>query len=277
MATPSLSSGDVSALIDHLLKSKDPATVSVRKILKSKIEKAGDYPLHPLEYEEFYVKGRTKEQFSEQERRTLDLEKQVSDLRSGLAAQEAKGKAAAAGAYEKGVAEGMARGEQNGRAAAKAEYDRQVQQMQERIGSFLAAMERSKKDIYGNAHGILLRLCMALTKTIVHAETITNPDLVLGVIKKSLSYIADRERIIVRVARDDLETVSKHRDFWLPVSERVDSISIEPDDRIEKGGCIIESNSGVADARLGVQFEELRELVDRIWDGVVHAAHPSSE
>jgi hypothetical protein len=26
-----------------------------------------------------------------------------------------------------------------------------------------------------------------------------------------------------------------------------------------------------------VQFEELRELVERIWEGVVHAVNPSSE
>ncbi len=277
MTTPSLSSGDVSALIDHLLKSQDPATVGVRKILKKKIEKAEDYPLHPLEYEEFYVKGKTREQFSDEERRLLGLEKHINLLRAKLSDQESRAKAAAAAAYEKGVADGMARGNEEGRTRAKTEYDRQLHQVQERIGSFLAALEASKKSIYGNAHSILLRLCLELARKVVHEETRTNPDIVLSVVKKSLSYIADRERIVVRVAGDDLETVSQNRNFWLPVSERIDSVSIVPDERIEKGGCIIESNSGVADARLGVQMDELRDLAERIWNGVVNAPGDSPE
>lgn len=277
MATPQLSSGDVSALIDHLLKSKDPATVGVRKILKSKIDKANDYPLHPLEYEEFFLAGKTKEQFTEQERRVLDLEKQVAELKASLAVAEARSKNAIASAYEKGVAEGKTVGEQSGRASAKTDYERQVQQIQERIGSFLASVDRSKKDMYAGANGVLLRLCLELTKKILQTESAVNPDVVLSVVKKSISYISDRDRIVVRVAKDDLETVSKQREFWLPVSEHIGSISIEFDDRIEKGGCIIESNSGVADARLGVQFDELRELVERTWEGVIAGPAPASE
>ncbi len=277
MATPQLSSGDVSALIDHLLKSKDPATVGVRKILKSKIDKASNYPVHPLEYEEFFVKGKSQEQFSEEERRTLVLSKEVAELRAAFTVQEAKIKAVAAAAYEKGVADGLEKGEHNGRAAAKADFDRQVMQVQERMGTFLSAVDRGKAGVFANVHGLLLRLSLELTKKIVHAEVRLNPDVVLPVVKKCLSFIADKERIVVRVAKDDLETVSNHRDFWLPVSERIGSISIEPDERIEKGGCIIDSNSGVADARLGVQLEELHDLVERLWDGIVSTpASPSS-
>jgi flagellar assembly protein FliH len=277
MSTPSLSSGDVSALIDHLLKSKDPAFVGVRKILKSKLDRASDFPLHPLEYEEFYVKGKTKEQFSDQERRILELEKQVKDMQDAAVRQAEKNKEALFAAHAKGAQEGFAKGEEEGRKKAKAGFDSQVKELQEKIASYLGAIETSKKNIYSNAHSILLQLCFELTKKILHAEVASNPDAVLSVLRKSLSYIADRERIVVRVARDDLETVSKNREFWLPVSERVESISIEPDDRIEKGGCIIESNSGVADARLGVQLEELRELVDKIWSGVVSSTESPPE
>jgi flagellar assembly protein FliH len=91
----------------------------------------------------------------------------------------------------------------------------------------------------------------------------------LSTIKKALTYISDREKIIIRVSRGDLENVSGRTDFWIPVGERIDAVSIEPDDSIEKGGCIIESNSGKADARLGVQFLELREIIDRMWESVI--------
>jgi flagellar assembly protein FliH len=265
---PSLSSDDVSVLIDHLLKSKDPATIGLRKILKSKRDAAEDFPLHPLSFEEFHVPGATKGSFSDDERRILTLEKQVKELEARLAGQEKQAIAAVAEAYAKGTKEGHARGEEEGLKKAQAAFDSRVGELQNKIASFLAAIEGSKKRIYGDAHTVLLKLCFELTKKIINTECRTNPDIVLAVIKKSLSYIADREKLIVRVAKDDLETASSKKDFWLPVGDRVESIRIESDDRIEKGGCIIESNSGVADARLGVQIEELAAFVEKIWESV---------
>ena len=274
MDKSSLSSDDVSVLIDHLLKSKDPATVGLRKILKSKRDAAEDFPLHPLSFEEFHVPGEEKGQFSDDERRILTLEKQVKELEARLAGQQQQATAAVEAAHARGVKEGRARGEEDGLKKAQAGFDSQVRELQKKISSFLATIEESKKRIYSDAHTVLLKLCFELTKKIIDTECRVNPDVVLSVIKKSLSYIADREKLIVRVAKDDLETASSKKDFWLPIGDRVESIRIESDDRIEKGGCIIESNSGVADARLGVQIEELAAFVEKIWESVIASASP---
>jgi flagellar assembly protein FliH len=264
----SLSSDDVSALIDHLLKSKDPATVGLRKILKSKRDAVDDFPLHPLSYEEFHVPGRTKDAFSQDEKRMFELEKAVHVLEARLTDEKEKARVAIAAAFAQGVKEGRASGEKEGLKQAQTGFDAQVKEMQEKISSFLAEIETSKKKIYSNAHGILLKLCFELTKKIINTESSVNPDVVLEVIKKSLSYVADRERLVVRVAPGDLETASTKKDFWLPIGERVESIRIEADERIERGGCIVESNAGVADARLGVQLEELAAFVEKIWESV---------
>jgi flagellar biosynthesis/type III secretory pathway protein FliH len=263
----SLSPDDVSTLIDHLLKSKDPATVGLRKILKGKRDAAEDFPLHPLSFEEFHAPGKTREAFSNDEKRMMELEKKVSGLESRIEELQKQSKAAVISAHARGLAEGRAAGEADGRAKASAAFDAQVRGLQEKIAFFLSSLEASKKKIYTDAHTVLLRLCFELTKKIINTECATNPDVVLSVIRKSLSYISDREKLIVRVCKDDLENASSKKDFWLPVGERVESIRIESDERIEKGGCIIESNSGVADARLGVQMQELTEFVEKIWAG----------
>jgi flagellar assembly protein FliH len=264
----SLSSNDVSALIDYLLKSKDPATVGLRKILKSKRDAVDDFPLHPLSYEEFHVPGKTKDPFSQDEKRILELEKTVRALETRLAVEKEIARAAVAAAFANGVKEGRASGEEAGLKKAQAGFDAQVKSVQGKIATILGEIETSKKKIFADAHTVLLKLCFQLTKKIINTESSVNPDVVLEVIKKSLSYIADRERLVIRVAPGDLETASSKKDFWLPVGEQTDSIRIESDDRIEKGGCIVESNSGVADARLGVQLQELALFVEKIWESV---------
>jgi len=52
------------------------------------------------------------------------------------------------------------------------------------------------------------------------------------------------------------------------VGERLSDITIEADTTITKGGCIIDSNAGVVDATLGVQFSEMNELIEKIWNDV---------
>lgn len=268
MDNPSLSPDDVAALIDHLLKSKDPATVGLRKILKSKRDAVEDFPLHPLSYEEFHVPGKTKDPFSPDEKRIFELEKMVHVLEARCADEKEKTTAALAAAFALGVKEGRASGVAEGSKKAQEGFNTQVKELQEKISSFLEEIETSKKKIYSNAHTILLKLCFQLTKKIINTESSINPDVVLEVIKKSLSYIADREKLVIRVAPGDLETASSKKDFWLPIGERMESIRIESDDRIGKGGCIVESNAGVADARLGVQIEELAVFVEKIWESV---------
>jgi flagellar assembly protein FliH len=271
----SLSPDDVSALIDHLLKSKDPATVGLRKILKGKRDAVEDFPLHPLSYEEFHVPGRTKDPFSNDEKRIIELEKAVQSLETKLAKDKENARTAVAAAFAQGVKEGRASGEAEGRKKAQADFDGQVKALADRIAATLGEIESSKKKIYANAHSILLKLCFQLTKKIINAECSANPDIVLEVIKKSLSYIADRERIVIRVSPLDLEAVSAKKDVWLPIGEGAESIRVEGDERVEKGGCIVESNSGVADARLGVQLEELAVFVEKIWESVTASPEPS--
>jgi Flagellar biosynthesis/type III secretory pathway protein len=277
MDKPSLSSSDISALIDYLLKSKDPATVGLRKILREKKEDGGRFPLQSLDFEEFFVQGKSKEPFNKEERVIIGLEKRVNDLQASIERSKDELPGLLHKSREEGLREGMQKGEAAAYEKAKAEYEKQVDALQKRISSFLAEVEGSKKSIYANAHKILLDLACGLAKKIIQSEVALNPDIILGVIKKSMTYIADRERIIVRVSKDDLETVSGRKDFWVPVGERLESISIETDERIEKGGCIIESNSGLVDARLGVQFEELRDMVEKVWESVSASGPISSD
>ncbi len=264
-----LSSKDVSTLIDHLLKSKDPATVGVRKIVKSKRDAADEFPLHPLSYEEFHVPGQTKDPFSHDEKLILELEKKVKDMESAMDAEKEKSKAAIAASYQKGLSEGLAKGEEEGKKKARHVFDNQVTDLQSRISKYLEDLEAAKNKIYTDAHTVLLALCLELTKKIIHTECMTNPDIVCEVIKKSLRYISDREKLVLRVSKNDLETVSLKKDFWLPIGEKIEKIVIEADDRVEKGGCIIESNSGTADARLGIQLTELSSYVESIWESAI--------
>jgi flagellar assembly protein FliH len=261
-----LSPENVSSLIDHVMKSKDPATVGLRKILKKKDEESKDFSFHAPELIEFDAPGTTKsKRLSEDDTRTLELEKNVHDLQIKIKALEEKASITEKDAFVNGRTKGFGEGVAKGIADTTKVYEKKIDALQEKIGTFLKSVENAKKEMISNTDHLLLKLCFEIVKKMISSEVQENKEYILSVIKKAISYIGDKERLIIRVAPTDFETVSNRKDFWLPVTERLQDILIEKDERISLGGCIIESNSGMVDARLGVQFNELAVIVENVW------------
>lgn len=266
MSTSPLSSENVSSLIDHVMKAKDPATVGLRKILKKKEDESREFLYHAPMLKEFEPHNNSSKSLSDEDRIILEHEKNIHDLQVQLNKQQEDAVKSEKAAYEKGHSEGLDEGIKKGSADTASEYEKRINTLQLNISEFLQKIENEKREIYSAAENVLLKLCMEIVKKILSCEIKQNNEIILSVIKKALSYISDRERIVIRVAPSDFETVSNRKDFWTSVTERLQDILIEKDDRIEQGGCIIESNSGLVDARLGVQIEELSKILGNIWE-----------
>lgn len=265
MNSPSSPSENTASLIDKLLKAKDPATVGLKRIIRKKIEDINDFPLKKVQFEEFDSPERKKKILSEEEKRIIELEKQIIQFEMRLKKQHENAKKAVEEAFKQGKAEGLKLGTEKGNAEASSVYQKNIVEIQQNVASFLKKVEESKRDIFSHSEHIILKMCLEITRKIIASEITTRQDVILNVIKKALSYIAEREKLVIRVAPDDCKILNDRRDFWEPVNEKLKDITIEPDERVSKGGCIIESNTGTVDARLGIQMDEITDLVERMW------------
>ncbi len=264
-----ISPKNLSDLIDHIMKSKDPATVGLRRILKKKSDQGKDFPLQSHTLEEFSTKDSSGKVFSDNEKRLMALEKEVLQMRNTIAEQKKNTEQAVEEAFQRGLEEGIKQGEEAGRAQSQAVFDQQLKTIEERLVSLFDTISESRKALYQEAHRDILDLCIIMVRKIINTELSINPEIVLLVIKKALTFIADRQEFVVRVSPEDLETVTGKKDFWTSISDRLNAITVEQDERIEKGGCIVESNTGITDARIPVQIEELIEVIDSTWDNLV--------
>jgi len=267
---------NVSVLLDQLLKAEDPATIGIRRILRYKVDEANAFPLKTPNMESFETAdksgaggkrgGKNTQIFSEQERSYLELEKRVREVERTLTQERLAGKRAVTDNFEKGKAEGFAAGEKAGYDKAKATFDAEINKLKDQTAKYFKQMEDTKKTMINDLEHILLRFCVELVKKIISCELETNREIITATIKRALSIISERENILIRVSPGDIEAASGNKDFLSSVTERLENIRIEVDARIGKGGCIIESNSGLADARLGVQLEEVEALVEKAWE-----------
>jgi flagellar assembly protein FliH len=266
MDLSSLPPDQVASLITQILNEKDPATVGLRRIIRRKTVEAEDFPMRAPAIEDFSTPGKAKKLLTEDERRIIELERQVKGLREELAKQNLNARQVVDKTYRKGFDEGRGTGVAQGRAEAGAEYQKKIEAVQNQTASYLQNIEDAKRAIFANADRIILSLCNRMAKKILSVEVAERSDVVLKVLRTALTYVAEREKITIRVAPGDLEAVSGNKDFWAPITERLKAITIEPDERIEKGGCIIESTSGIVDARLDIQMNELSELIEKTWE-----------
>lgn len=265
MSSQSSPSENTASLIDKLLEAKDPATVGLKRIIRKKIEDMNDFPLKKAQFEEFGSPDGKKKILNDDEKRIIELEKQITQFNMRFNKQQENARKAVEEAFKQGKTEGLKLGEEKGKAEAASVYKNNIGEIQQNVTSFLKGIEDSKREIFSHSEHIILKLCLEISRKIIASEITSNQDIILNVTRKALSYIAEREKLIIRVAPDDLKVLNDKRDFWEPVNEKLKDVSIEPDERVNKGGCIIESNNGTVDARIGIQMDEIADLVEKMW------------
>jgi flagellar assembly protein FliH len=274
MDISSLPADEVSSLISQILSDQDPASVGLRRIIRRKSAEQFDFPLRTPLSEDFDVPGKGKKILSEDERRVIELEQMNKQLKDEIKKIDTRAREALQKAYAQGFEEGSGKGRERGMAETSDEYLKKITMLQDRTASFLKTVEEEKKALYADVDRAILALVLQIVRKILAVEPVVRPEIVLGILKKALSYISEREKITIRVSPVDFITVSENRDFWAPINERLKNIAIEQDERIERGGCMVESSSGMVDARIGVQLEAITEMIETALDNG-SLSHPS--
>ena len=152
-------------------------------------------------------------------------------------------------AREEGFAEGLAEARTRVEPAleAVAEAERQIRA---REGDFLRAAERSA-----------VELALAIAEKIVGGTVSARPETVLEVVGGALLRTESRHRLVIEVNPEDLELVSESAEGLTARLGGVQRLDVIAERRVERGGCIVRTEEGEIDARIGSQLERLAELM----------------
>ncbi len=261
-----LNPNQIAQLIDHVLKSRDPATVGLQRILKNREEKAKGFPYRAHEYTHFGQGGGISESLSKDEKRILQLEKECNLLRGQMREQEQR----LLGDIDTARKDGIRQGQEDGLKEAETQFNQQLEQrvseIEETLAATLSRVDAERRKVLVSSEAQVTNLAMAVARKIIATEIEENADIVVKVVRKALALLSDREHLTIRVSPMDIRTAQEKKELWSTVADRLDNVSLRADTGIEPGGCIIESASGVADARIGVQFDELYSLVVSVWE-----------
>lgn len=136
-----------------------------------------------------------------------------------------------------------------------------------RIEEALATLNQAvkeRKKIIRDAEGEILRLSLKVAEQIIRSEVSLHRDVSLNIVSEAIGRVSDREQIIVRANREDVEYLKRYKDRLAGMLDGVKSFSIIEDANIEPGGCVVETNLGFIDARISTKLKAIEESLQKV-------------
>src|SRR4051812_31321042 len=128
--------------------------------------------------------------------------------------------------------------------------------MREEIAGLL---ERMLKEVEGE----VVRTSMRVARELLAAELQMREDAVVDVAATALQAAKTARDINLRASPRDAPVLRSNKQRLVSVLTRAKDLEIREDKRVKPGGVLIETESGVVDAQLDTQLEELERALEQ--------------
>lgn len=122
---------------------------------------------------------------------------------------------------------------------------------------------KQRKKIIKDSESEIVRLSLKIAEQIIHNEVSVNKDAVMNIVAEAINRVSDRENVIVKVNRDDVEYIKKYKDKLSGIVDGVKNLSILEDSQVDPGGCVVETNLGFVDARISTKISLIEQAIGK--------------
>lgn len=155
-------------------------------------------------------------------------------------------------AFETGLSEGRRKAEQEAQdflERARTEADATVRQ---------AEQERQK--VISETEPMMYRLALDIAEKILKYELNANEDAYMGILGNAINHVRTEGTVTLHVNAAEYSRFFGNQDKTkLRTDEGMVAADVVVDPSVEPGGCLIETDSGVVDASVGVQLEQIAQ------------------
>ncbi|EQC01040.1 HrpE/YscL family type III secretion apparatus protein [Photorhabdus temperata] len=143
-------------------------------------------------------------------------------------------------------------GWQAGIDAARAEQANLIHQTQLQCQQYYRQVEQQMSNV----------VLQAVRKILKNYDQVS---LTLQVVREALSLVSNQKQVILRVNPEQAATVREqisrvHKDF-----PEIGYLEVTADERLDQGGCILETEVGIIDASLDSQLDALMSAINNQW------------
>ena len=207
------------------------------------------------------------EKAKQEARSIIEKAQNEADEKLGAALQE----------KEKVLEEAKNSGYEQGLKSAQQDIEADRQLAMEQCENILAEARRNKLKIMESSVADMARLVMLIAKKIIATEIITNPEVIVNIIREAVGFLDKPDNIQIYLNPEDLEKITAQivNQNLNDNSIHTEAVELIGDKNICPGGCVVESDVGSIDAQLETRLENIERAV---WEAAVdeyneHAEH----
>lgn len=171
-------------------------------------------------------------------------------------------------AYKEAYALGLEEGRKEAFQATSAEIDRDLTHFRELI----AMIESFKEEFFKQNESHMIRLALHAASRLARTEVTVNNESLVEILRSAIVDAQIEEEVVVQVAPGQLQFLETLKTETSRDLEFLKKTKLVPSENIQKGGCVIETNYGVIDARieerLGKFWETMSENLYRVKDKI---------
>ena len=158
---------------------------------------------------------------------------------------------------EKAYAEGFSRGEEAGRAA----FEARIAQCADTLTVAADAMKSARESYLSSATPQILELTKLLCSRVLAREMTMEEDLLQRTAARAVEQLLGQEHMTIRVHPDDLAAMQEHKITLLESMDGLNELSVESDESVAPGGCVVDTNQMVVDARMEALLADMLEVM----------------
>jgi len=155
-------------------------------------------------------------------------------------------------AYEKGKEEG---------ASAEEKISEKVAQ----LAGIIESLKEARQTLLKEAETVVVDMSLAIARKFVDTAAVVNSDLIKKTIKAAVKMVTEKDKVVIRINPEDHEEVRAHQDDIIFIGNGIGKLEIRPDKKVERGGCVVETEAGNIDARIESRFSEIEKALKQAF------------
>lgn len=121
----------------------------------------------------------------------------------------------------------------------------------------IASLEKSQKDLRDDMRKQIVELVIQCGKKILGRELELSQDAIVDIVSQALRPVATHKHATIYVCKEDAEALEANKKQLHTVLEGTETLAIGVRSDIERGGCVIETEAGIINAKIDVLWESL--------------------
>lgn len=159
--------------------------------------------------------------------------------------------------YRAGYADAAARAKQEAEAAQNQQIERALSPLCGAFTQLVGQLSQTRRQLLERWESNVLQIAAAIAHQAIGRELSRVPELPLQLLREALELAVGSTAVKIRMNADDLKLLRPRVESLLSEFSAMTHVDIQPDERVNRGGCVVETPQGIIDERIESRLERI--------------------